>query len=140
LAFALAAGFLALAFAAFLGALRFTLDLAFRAGAAFFLATAFFADFLALDFLALDFFAVLALAALRLVFFFDFAPGSRLLSVFARSFSAMIVFPLGFSYDLETLCDCYAYWPSNACGTGPPVAQSISSATWTTGIAVPVAI
>ena len=120
----------------------------FRAGAAFFAAFAFVtAGFLrdtALSFFlragaALLLVLLLALLLAALAFFFFDLPLPRMVRLsFLPSLSAMIVLPIVWP-PTENYA-AVATRPCNTSGTGPPVAQSISSTGCTTGIAVPAAI
>src|SRR5207248_5242538 len=99
------------------------------------LRAAFFgADFIAAPFSAAAFFFFFAATTFLPRFaFFVFA-----LDFFA--FFAIIDLPIVVADHPNTHAGTAANVPCNAGGTSPPVAQSISSTGWTTGITVPAAI
>jgi hypothetical protein len=113
-------------------------------GAAFFRGAAFLAfAFLGADFFAPDFFALLFFTE---DFFFFFFAGAAFLPLFAFlvfafdfRFFAIICLPM-VSANPNTQTGTEANLACSAGGTLPPVAQSISSTVWTTGITVPAAI
>jgi hypothetical protein len=114
-------------------------------GAAFFRSAAFFGAAFAADFF--DFFAPAFFALLFFTEdFFFFRAGAAFLLLFA-----FLVFALDFRFfaiinlpmvlaNPNTHTDTAANLACSAGGTLPPVAQSISSTGWTTGITVPAAI
>jgi hypothetical protein len=117
---------------------------AFLRGAAAFFGAAFFgaAAFLDFDFFAPDFFALLFFTE----DFFFFRAGAAFLLLFAFlvfafdfRFFAIINLPM-VSANPNTHAGTAAVLACRAGGTLPPVAQSISSTVWTTGITVPAAI